>query len=340
MKRRDFVVAAAVGSAVSLQGATENLQPLDSQISIADSSEYLLLRMLASNDGLCALLRKRSDRTQYRISKVNSSASQSWDASLSGGFVMDTCVTPQGELIVLMRRQTPSLGLQSGITRLHYSSSGQLLRSFEAELPVGLLSFAASATTLVAYYSDGSVLLKELAGQSRGQQISGVLLPIAISGYTPNFLMVSVEIVGAGSACIIDQTTGRIALLDIASGRYQTSTIDDPAIEQGKASAQRLISAMGSLGNSTGTPTQSAAPKVIGATAANTAGNIACLPAPISPTKPLVLQLDPTGRVLKRFRCSLPDRSGRPDKMPVFISSWIDRVAIGFPEGDIFTYKV
>ena len=209
--------------------------------------------------------------------------------------------------------------------------------------PIGSATPVASCVIndkFVAYHGNGSVEITGLSGSGEKRGIPNVLRPVAITeGFVPTMLMVSMEPAGPNEVGILDHTMGRIALVDVSKGTVSYGKLQDPVVELALQKGREYIEAVRKFAASSSQPSRPAVPRVLHASTNDQRGNILCIPGPVNPSAPLLLHLSPAGNVLKRFRCALPDRSGKQDKVPFHMAYLSPFLLLAFLNGTGSLYR-
>jgi|GEM_PF-4890570 hypothetical protein len=192
----------------------------------------------------------------------------------------------------------------------------------------------------VAYHGNGSVEITDLSGSGEKKEIPGVLKPVAVAdGFVPTMLMVSTEPVGPNEVAILDHTVGRIALVDVSKGTVSYGKLEDPVVELALQRGRKYVEAVRQAAANSSQPARPAVPRVLQASTSDQRGNIVCLPGFVNPSAPLLLHLSPTGNVLRRLRCALPHRAGKPDKVPFHMAYLSPFVLLAFLDGTVSFYR-
>lgn len=327
-------------SVAVLSAADQVVSPFR-QVSLPLLSTESVVEFSGNSDALFALISKRPDRTGQEVAGTPRKPHFSIEIIGAKG---NTRLTPREGLYAGL---VPMAGQRFAVDRRLFSlAAAREQVIYEAGIekeskPVAVqaVSSAYDRGTWVRLLQDGSVQLHTV---STGLQRSypDPLPPTSIAGLTPQIRPATVLVTGLSRYAVVDRALGRVAL--IVGQDTHFSTISDPSVDSGLGKSKDYVAAMTAKHLSDGPSAVgrgAVTPLIIASAASGGDGSIYCLMSPTHPTQPLVLQISDEGRVLHRYRFSVPLRPGKKAPVPSMVAFGLNAIAIAFPDGDIFLYR-
>lgn len=334
MKRRRFVQSATT---ISLMAASDSLLAQDvytpdKQLSAPEPTDYIVSGICASGSYLHILQRSRTNRVAHKVTVLSA------DGKVAGTWVDTGCFAPQiatasdGNTVLLFAH----LAAMKVVSCVVLSPSGSVVNLRDTQLPAIPISFAVVGANIVAYHRSGETTISSLSGEVAVRTLNSVLPAVPMSGYTPQFSLVSVQATGVDTALLLDLASARLALMDVTSAKYASGQVRHPSVDRALDNAKQFVPGVEGRATNVKAPT----PLAFSAAAGDGLGNVICTPAPISPRAPLFLKLDKNGTVDKQFRCSFSDRSNKADKVMFYLALRSDQLTLAFRDGDLISYHI